>query len=129
VTISREPYVRPRFVGALCLLCLVPIYLTGVIVPDSFWYTAGIAVPFSYFTYRCLFSGAQRFTGMISLSAYRVLYLGSFAIAVAIHFAAKVEWAISWYISGAAFLCGESVTQDVLAAFGLGTRYSFDRDE
>ncbi len=120
---------RARFVGSLCLMWLVPLFLAAVITPVSLWYTMGVVVPFSYFAYRCFFSGAHKLVGAVSLAAYRVLYVGSLAMAAAIHLTLRVELAIAWYVSGAAFLFGEPIARDALVVLGFGTRYSADRNE
>jgi len=129
VTISREPYVRAQFVGALCLVLLAPLFLFAVVIPESLQYTVGALGPFSYFSYRCLFGGSHKFSGTVSLLEYRCLYIFSFLAAVGVHVMAGPKFAVAWYIAGTTFVFGEPIVRDVLAALGFGTRYSTDQSE
>jgi hypothetical protein len=129
MSVSRERIVRARFVGVLCLFLWVPVCLAGMLVPSSILYTAGVALPFSYLTYRCFFAGAYKFSDVMSLPQYRIAYISSIAIGTTLHIVGDADLAIAWYISGGVFVFGEPIAQDCLVALGLGTRYSFDRDD
>jgi hypothetical protein len=129
VEISRELYVRARFVGGLCLVLLAPLLLFAVAIPESLQYTVGVLGPFSYFAYRCLFGGSHNFSGTVTLLEYRFLYILSFLAAIGIHVMAGPKFAVAWYIAGATFVFGEPIARDVLTALGFGTRYSIDRRE
>ena len=129
MTISREPYVRSRFVGGLCVVLLAPLLLFAVVVPESFQYTVGVLGPFSYFGYRCLFGGSYNFSGAVSLLEYRSLYIFSFLAAAGVHVMAGPEFAVAWYIAGTMFVFAEPIARDVLVALGFGSRYSGDRHE
>ena len=129
MAISREPYVRARFVAGLCVVLLTPLFLFAIVVPESLQYTVGVLGPFSYFSYRCLFGGSHNFSGAVSLLEYRGLYIFSFLAAAGIHLIAGRKFAVAWYIAGAMFVFAEPLARDVLVALGLGKSYSSDRHE
>jgi hypothetical protein len=129
VKISREPYVRARFVGGLCVVLLAPLFLFAIVAPESLQYTVGVLGPFSYFGYRCLFGGTHHFSGAVALLEYRALYIVSFLAAAGMHVMAGPKFAVAWYIAGAIFVFAEPLARDVLVALGFGTSYSSDRNE
>ena len=111
--------VRPKFVGGLILVFLVPTFLLSLMPLSNLLNTFGVLAPFAWLSARCLRSEQSDFSGLVSRPEARKIWVSCLLFGLLAYYFLGKEASIAWFISAGTFFLYEPFIFDFLVWLGF----------
>ena len=119
--IPDRQIVRPKFVGGLILVFLIPTFLFSFTPPSNLLNTVGVLGTFSWLLIRCFRTEQVDFAGLVSEKEARLIWIPSLIFGFLAHRFLSADASIAWFISAGAFGMYEPLVYNLMVGIGIIT--------